>query len=103
MGRQSNPKRRTPAGRLDVAPCRHRRRGKVFRNHPASRAYRSLRMTIRQPPVSERPASDLKARTLGAARAIPSPTRGTQAKRAAILLSGALVAAAIIFFWMGGI
>ena len=60
-------------------------------------------MTIRQPPVSERPASDLKARTLGAARAIPSPTRGTQAKRATILLSGALVAAAIIFFWMGGI
>jgi len=60
-------------------------------------------MTTRQPPASELPASDLKARTLGAAKALPSPTRGTQVKRAAILLSGAVLAGVVIFFWVGGI
>jgi hypothetical protein len=60
-------------------------------------------MTARQPPASELPPTDLKARTLGAVQARPSPTRRTQVLRAAILITGALVAAVVIFFWVGGI
>lgn len=60
-------------------------------------------MTTRQPPASELPPTDLKARTLGAAQARPSPTRRVQVVRAAVLVSGALVAAVIIFILVGGI
>jgi hypothetical protein len=60
-------------------------------------------MTTRQPPVSELPPTDLKARTLGAVQARPSATRRTQVLRAAILMAGAVVAGFVIFIAVGGI
>jgi hypothetical protein len=60
-------------------------------------------MTTGQPPVSGLPPTDLKARTLGAAKALPSVTRRTQVVRTAVLLAGAVVAGLVIFFAVGGI
>src|SRR5258706_8316218 len=87
-----------------VASCRPGRRDTlVSRNRTPTPSVSLLRMTTRQPPISELPPTDLKARTLDAVHARLSPTRRTQLIRGAILVAGSLVAGVVLFFWVGGI